>query len=128
MGLSAIFGEVPVFLGFSQKKKITIRELFPMEYVGRLQRLSVIFFAKTFGENTSFRSGQRAILFEIWVRLPPPFFKGLDLSEGPRFFFSPPALWPLLIYVIYILLYIQGGKHAASACKGGTHPPKEGSA
>jgi hypothetical protein len=31
MGLSAIFGEVPVFLGFSQKKKITIRELFPMK-------------------------------------------------------------------------------------------------
>ena len=31
MGLFAIFGEVPVFLGFSQKKKITIRELFPMK-------------------------------------------------------------------------------------------------
>ena len=34
MGLSAIFGEVPVFLGFSQKKKITIRELFPMSLSG----------------------------------------------------------------------------------------------
>jgi hypothetical protein len=33
----------------------------------------------------------------------------------------------LYIYVIYILLYIQGGKHAASACKGGTYPHKEGS-
>ena len=31
------------------------------------------------------------------------------------------------IYVIYTLLYIQGGKHAASACKGGTYPHKEGS-
>ena len=33
----------------------------------------------------------------------------------------------IYIYVIYILLYIQGGKHAASACKGGTYPHKEGS-
>ena len=31
------------------------------------------------------------------------------------------------IYVIYTLLYIQGGKHAASASKGGTYPHKEGS-
>ena len=33
----------------------------------------------------------------------------------------------IYIYVIYTLLYIQGGKHAASACKGGTYPHKEGS-
>ena len=26
----------------------------------------------------------------------------------------------IYIYVIYILLYIQGGNHAVSACKGGT--------
>jgi hypothetical protein len=32
------------------------------------------------------------------------------------------------IYISYmnILLYTQGGKHAASACKGGTYPHKEG--
>ena len=35
----------------------------------------------------------------------------------------------IYIYVIYsyILLYIQGGKHAASTCKGGTYPHKKGS-
>jgi hypothetical protein len=33
------------------------------------------------------------------------------------------------IYISYtdILLYTQGGKHAASACKGGIYPHKEGS-
>ena len=35
MGLCAIFGEVPVFLGFSQKKKIMIRELFLMNLVNK---------------------------------------------------------------------------------------------
>jgi hypothetical protein len=34
MGLCAIFGEVPVFLGCSQKKKIMIRELFLMSLSG----------------------------------------------------------------------------------------------
>ena len=28
-------------------------------------------------------------------------------------------IYVIYIYVIYTLLYIQGGKHAASACKGG---------
>ena len=37
-------------------------------------------------------------------------------------------VYVIYIYVIYTLLYIQGGKHAASACKGGTYPHKEGSA
>ena len=36
-------------------------------------------------------------------------------------------IYVIYIYVIYTLLYIQGGKHAASACKGGTYPHKEGS-
>jgi hypothetical protein len=39
----------------------------------------------------------------------------------------PIYIYVIYIYVIYILLYIQGGKHAASACKGGTYPHKEGS-
>ena len=38
------------------------------------------------------------------------------------------GLYVIYIYVIYTLLYTQGGKHAASACKGGTYPHKEGSA
>ena len=42
MGLSAIFGEVPVFLGFSQKKKITIRELFPMRMLGMMNFFIVL--------------------------------------------------------------------------------------
>ena len=40
----------------------------------------------------------------------------------------PIFIYVIYIYVIYTLLYIQGGKHAASACKGGTYPHKEGSA
>ena len=49
-----------------------------------------IFFAKTFGENTSFRSGQRAILFEIWLI----FLKGLGsiltiLANAPDKFLVP---------------------------------------
>ena len=36
-------------------------------------------------------------------------------------------IYVIYIYVINILLYIKGGKHAASACKGGTYPQKEGS-
>ena len=39
----------------------------------------------------------------------------------------PIYIYVIYIYVIYILLYIQGGKHAASACKGATYPHKEGS-
>ena len=37
----------------------------------------------------------------------------------------PIYIYMCYIYVIYILLYIQGGKHAASACKGGTYPKSE---
>lgn len=40
----------------------------------------------------------------------------------------PIFIYVIYIYVIYTLLYTQGGKHAASACKGGTYPHKEGSA
>ena len=36
-------------------------------------------------------------------------------------------IYVIYIYVINILLYIKGGKHAASACKGGPYPHKEGS-
>ena len=39
----------------------------------------------------------------------------------------PIFMYVIYIYVIYTLLYIQGGKHAASACKGGTYIHKEGS-
>ena len=38
---------------------------------------------------------------------------------------QPVYIYVIYIYVIYILLYIQGGKHAASACKGGTYPQKD---
>ena len=40
----------------------------------------------------------------------------------------PIFIYVIYIYVIYTLLYTQGGKHAASACKGGTYPHQEGSA
>ena len=36
-------------------------------------------------------------------------------------------IYVIYIYVICTLLYIQGGKHAASACTGGTYAHKEGS-
>ena len=39
------------------------------------------------------------------------------------------GLYVYMLYTfIYTLIYTQGGKHAASACKGGTYPHKEGSA
>jgi hypothetical protein len=49
------------------------------------------------------------------------------MGAGARGRSSRPTYIYIYIYVIYILLYIQGGKHAASACKGGTYPHKEGS-
>ena len=48
---------------------------------------------------------------------------GWELGEGLVGLY----IYVIYIYVIYTLLYIQGGKHAASACKGGTYPQKEGS-
>ena len=37
-------------------------------------------------------------------------------------------LYTFMLSTLHYYIYIQGGKHAASACKGGAYPHKEGSA